>query len=110
MCPSLNRSLWLGEVVLSVAGSGSRAHPEAKGQDQPHPNSINQESKRGGSPKDSWRIGCWTGKNSRSPSLPCVPSREALFFLQALDVWAMGVTLYCFVFGQVTGWAVLSPE
>lgn len=24
-----------------------------------------------------------------------------LFSLQALDVWAMGITLYCFVFGQV---------
>lgn len=33
-----------------------------------------------------------------------------LFLLQALDVWAMGVTLYCFVFGQVTGWVVLPAE
>lgn len=29
-------------------------------------------------------------------SSPCV------FAGQALDVWAMGVTLYCFVFGRVS--------
>lgn len=28
-------------------------------------------------------------------------TKGALFSLQALDVWAMGITLYCFVFGQV---------
>ena len=28
-------------------------------------------------------------------------SNYAFFALQALDVWAMGITLYCFVFGQV---------
>lgn len=26
----------------------------------------------------------------------------AVFVYQALDVWAMGVTLYCFVFGKVS--------
>lgn len=29
----------------------------------------------------------------------------AFFSLQALDVWAMGITLYCFVFGQVMRWS-----
>lgn len=29
----------------------------------------------------------------------------AVFFCQALDVWAMGVTLYCFVFGKVRTFA-----
>uniref|UniRef100_A0A7N9CB31 calcium/calmodulin-dependent protein kinase n=1 Tax=Macaca fascicularis TaxID=9541 RepID=A0A7N9CB31_MACFA len=33
-----------------------------------------------------------------------------IFSGKALDVWAMGVTLYCFVFGQVRGWGVLSPQ
>lgn len=31
----------------------------------------------------------------------CCRSNYAFFTLQALDVWAMGITLYCFVFGQV---------
>lgn len=31
-------------------------------------------------------------------------SNYAFFPLQALDVWAMGITLYCFVFGQVMTW------
>lgn len=35
------------------------------------------------------------------------PSHWALFFWQALDVWAMGVTLYCFVFACM--WGVLCP-
>lgn len=31
----------------------------------------------------------------------CCRFNCAFFTLQALDVWAMGITLYCFVFGQV---------
>lgn len=34
----------------------------------------------------------------------CCRSNYAFFPLQALDVWAMGITLYCFVFGQVMTW------
>ena len=67
-----------------------------------------EQSKRDASPKESWRIGSWTGERRLCPLLPLAPSHWALFFLQALDVWAMGVTLYCFVFGQVR-WGVLCP-
>lgn len=31
------------------------------------------------------------------------------FMLQALDVWAMGVTLYCFVFGVVSDFETTKP-
>lgn len=34
----------------------------------------------------------------------CCRSNHAFSSPQALDVWAMGITLYCFVFGQVMGW------
>lgn len=34
----------------------------------------------------------------------CCRFHCAFFTLQALDVWAMGITLYCFVFGQVIRW------
>lgn len=42
------------------------------------------------------------GKSSllRSSVLPLLYSVHALF--QALDVWAMGITLYCFVYGKVS--------
>lgn len=36
-----------------------------------------------------------------------LPSVHALF--QALDVWAMGITLYCFVYGKVSCLSVLEP-
>lgn len=35
------------------------------------------------------------------PCTCCCRSEDAFFSPQALDVWAMGITLYCFVFGQV---------
>lgn len=35
------------------------------------------------------------------PCTCCCRSKDAFFSPQALDVWAMGITLYCFVFGQV---------
>lgn len=38
-------------------------------------------------------------------SLSVVSLRSFVFICQALDVWAMGVTLYCFVFGMVSMFA-----
>uniref|UniRef100_A0A672KWM8 Calcium/calmodulin-dependent protein kinase kinase 1-like n=1 Tax=Sinocyclocheilus grahami TaxID=75366 RepID=A0A672KWM8_SINGR len=36
----------------------------------------------------------------KSVELSCITKAEVVFFFQALDVWAMGVTLYCFVYGK----------
>lgn len=66
------------------------------------PEMINEEA-QGFSGKVSPKVGVrWgennkTGRSARNESTP-------LFVDQALDVWAMGVTLFCFVFGRVSNW------
>lgn len=66
------------------------------------PEMINEEA-QGFSGKVSPKVGVKvgnknkTGRSVRNESTP-------LFVDQALDVWAMGVTLFCFVFGRVSHW------
>ena len=93
MCSSVNQLLWLGEVVLSWVSPGSCAHPEAGGRIDP---TSAPQRKAGG-------VDAGQAEEVHAIHLPpCPLTRSSFFFLQALDVWAMGVTLYCFVFGQVT--------
>lgn len=104
MCPFLNQSLWLGEMVLSLTqrlGAGLVPWTGSQGE-------VIPQRQAGG-------LDARQAKASGHPSPPLVPSHEALFFLAGLGCLGHGsyavllcvwpgnrVRVSCFL--SVAGW------